>query len=362
VSNIRAAKREDLGQVIELYERTMRSGRPVPPPGLASYFERTLLDHPWADPDIPSLVYETPDGRILGFIGSHVRRLLFDGRPIRMGCAGQLVSDPDQRRLAVGAKLLRSYLSGPQDLTITDGATYVVYEMWLHLGGYALYPGSIGWIRFFRPSRAVGDRLLERKGWERWQRAARPVFSLLDAAVTSIARPSDTDSAVEAEELTPQSLIAHEPDLYADARLRVDYDEPFVEWLFQEMAAVQTRGRLVRRLLRRDGQLLGWYVAYLQPGGWGQVMEVVARSRELDAVLDHLFADAWLSGTVALGGRLEPALFEPLWRRRCMLRHGIPSLFHSRDAEVVAAISLGRSALTRLDGEYWMGHHIEPFR
>jgi hypothetical protein len=36
-------------------------------------------------------------------------------------------------------------------------------------------------------------------------------------------------------------------------------------------------------------------------------------------------------------------------------------LFYSRDPDVLAAISLGKSALTRLDGEYWMGHHTEPF-
>jgi len=36
-------------------------------------------------------------------------------------------------------------------------------------------------------------------------------------------------------------------------------------------------------------------------------------------------------------------------------------LFHTRDPELAAAISLGQSALTRLDGEWWMGHHTEPF-
>jgi hypothetical protein len=67
VSSIRPIERADLEA---LFERTMRSGRPEPPPGARRLFERTLLDNPWADSEIPSLVYKAGDGRILGFIGS----------------------------------------------------------------------------------------------------------------------------------------------------------------------------------------------------------------------------------------------------------------------------------------------------
>jgi hypothetical protein len=362
VSSIRPVERADLGGVTELYERTVRSGRPEPPPGLVGYFERTLLDHPWADPEIPSLVYETGEGRILGFIGSHVRRLIFDGRRIRMGCAAQLVSDPEQRRLAIGARLLRSYLSGPQDLTITDGATALVHEMWVRLGGHAFHPGSISWTRLFRPGRAVGDRWLERRGSERWRRIGRAAWPLLDAPAIRITRPPVPPAGVAAEELVPRAVIEHQADVLGAARLSVDYDEPFLGWLFREMAEVRTRGTLTRRLLRRDGRVLGWYVVYLRERGLSQVMQIAAAKGELDTVLDRLFADAWRSGAAALAGRLEPALYEPLSRRRSVLRYSSRALFHSRDPELAAAISLGRSALTRLDGEWWMGHHTEPFR
>ena len=363
MSSIRPLERNDLPAVVELYERAMRSGRPDPPPGLAPYFERTLVDYPGADPEIPSLVYEGSDGRILGFIGSHVRRLRFDGEPIRMGCSGQLVSDPAQRRLAVGAKLLRSYMSGPQDLTITDGGTDVVHQMWERLGGHILQPSSMVWIRLLRPFRAVGDLWLQRgNGRERWRAPSTPVLSALDKATTKLTRPPLPDAAVETEELSARALLEHESEAFGEARLRADYDEPFVEWLFDEMAAVRSRGRLVRRLVRRDGALLGWYVTHMKPGGLSRVVEVAATKGAMDSVLDRLFTDAWQSGVAALEGRLEPALFEPFLRRRCFVIHGPRALFHSRDPELVAAISLGASGLTRLDGESWMGHHSEPFR
>jgi hypothetical protein len=164
----------------------MRSGRGTPPPWLAAYFERTLLDYPWADPEISSLVFEAGDNRILGFMGSHVRHLLIDERPIRMGCTGQLVTDPRERHLAIGTRLVRTYLSGLQELTITDGATDVVHEIWVRLGGYALHPGSFVWTRLFRPWRAVGEMWLELRRDERPRRFLRPIWAVLDSPMTRL--------------------------------------------------------------------------------------------------------------------------------------------------------------------------------
>jgi GNAT superfamily N-acetyltransferase len=332
------------------------------PPGLAPYFQRTMFDYPWANPQVPPLVFDADDNRIVGFIGSHVRRLVLAGRRIRMGCAGPLFTDPRERHLGIGARLLRSYLAGPQDLTITDGANAVVHEMWVRLGGYALHPGSLIWTRLFRPGRAVGDLWLQRKGTRRLRTAARSAWPAIDAPLSRIAHPPDPPAGVGAEELTPGAMMEHHGDVVGNAVLRVDYDEPFLEWLFREMAAVRTRGTLVRRLVRREERVLGWYVAYLKPRELSQVMDVKAARGELGTVLDCLFADAWRGGAAALEGRLEAALYEPLSSRRCLLRYGTRSLFHSSDPEVLAAISLGKSALTRLDGEWWMGHHTEPFR
>ena len=94
MSAIRPLERADLPQVVSLYEHVARSGSRTPPPGLAAYFERTFLDHPWADAEIPSLVYADGD-KILGFLGSSVRKLELEGRP---GAHG------DQRPAGDGAR------------------------------------------------------------------------------------------------------------------------------------------------------------------------------------------------------------------------------------------------------------------
>jgi hypothetical protein len=364
VSVIRPLERDDLPQVASLYESVSRSGSATPPRGLAGYFEHTLLDHPWADPEIPSLVYLDEQGTVRGFIGSHVRRLSLEGGPIRMACGGQLMSDPAVRNRAAGTLLLRRFFAGPQDLTITDGATEATRRMWRGLGGSVGHLGSISWVRLF-DLRAAGEQALERFGMAAWRPVVRPVLSAVRAVANRVPATSlrVKDPSTRAEDLTPQALLEHLPSVLQHRRLHPDYDERFLVWLFREMAAVRSRGELVKRLIRDEDRVLGWYVAYLQRRGLSQVMQIVARDRDVAAVLDHLFHDAQSAGVAALTGQLEPCLFEVLSQRsrRCFLHLSANFLVYSRNPAVINPILLGEAMITRMDGERWMGHHLEPF-
>ncbi|MGH8907637.1 MAG: hypothetical protein ACRD0K_14220 [Egibacteraceae bacterium] len=364
MSPVRPLELDDIPEVASLYEAVSRSGSRTPPPRLAQYFARTFLDHPWVDPQIPSLVFETGDGRIGAFIGSHVRALRFNGRRIRVGCSGQLVSDPAAGGRGAGALLLRRYLCGPQDLTITDGATPQVRQMWEQLGGSTSFFSSLSWTRFFRPFRFAGDHLLERRGGASWRPLLRPLSSALDGLAARACGPllRMARPPTRGEQLTPQALLEHLPSVAGRLRVRPDYDEESLRWLFQEAARVATRGDLARQLVRdHNGRALGWYVAYLRPGGVGHVLQIAARDRDVAAVIDHLFHHAWRSGATALRGRCEPLLFTPLRQRHCHLRHDALVLVHSRDASLVHAVLTGDGLVTRMEGEWWMGHHIEPF-
>jgi hypothetical protein len=362
MSEIRPFTIDDLDQVTALYERAARSGVDSAPLGLTDYFVRTLVEQPWADPAIPSLVYQGDDGRITGFIGSHVRRARLGERMVRVACSGQLVSDPASRNPATGALLMRAYLNGNQDLTITDGATPLVADMWTRLGGAVLHPASIVWTRLLRPTQAAGDRILTGQERSRWWRAARPVLALVDGAARPLVRPPVPDPELDVRDLTPADLVEQYTAFHATDQLRLELDEPFATWLLRETAAVSSRGDLVAQLVSRSGKPVGWYVAYLAPGATSQVLEVVASSRdELDRVLDHLLARAWEAGSVAVVGRVDPWVFETVARRRLVLRAGERVLVHTRDPDLERVITSGRTRLSRLAGEWWMGHHVEPF-
>ena len=91
-----------------------------------------MLDHPWADEELPSLVAEE-GGEIVGFVGVQARRMRMDGRSIRGVCCTHAVVAPDRRGGAVGALLLSRVLKGPQDVTWADSATDTVARCLRHL-------------------------------------------------------------------------------------------------------------------------------------------------------------------------------------------------------------------------------------
>jgi hypothetical protein len=355
MSEIRPLERDDLPQVVSLYEHVARSGSRTAPPGLAGYFERTFLDHPWADPEIPSLVYADGD-RVLGFLGSSVRRFELDGKPLRMGISGQLVTEPEVRKRAAGAFLMREYMTGAQDLTITDTASDMVRRIWEGVGGETSQLACIGWVRIFRPAQfASAYRGRQQVEPVRQARISQVLDTLASPLARRALRPSPADRK-QSEELTPAGLVSRLAEL--KFRLRPASDEEFAAWLLDEVAAVRSRGTVVKRAVSG-----GWYVYYLVPGGISQVLQVAAEERGAGEVVDHLFADAYERGSAAVQGRLEAYIREPLAQRKALFHQsGYLALVHARDRDVLHAIQAGQALLTRLEGEWWMGHHLEPFR
>jgi hypothetical protein len=360
VPAIRPLERDDLPAVARLYERVMRSGSRSPPPGLVPYFERTLFEYPWYDPEFPPLVYTDGEGRVVGFLGAYSRRLRFEGRPIRMVCSGQLVADPDARVPGVGALLLRKCLAGTQELTITDGATDKVRKLWEGLGGRALSAASTDWIRPLRPWGLTAEVLGRRTRSDRLRRGARTLAPALDGAtarLTSRLRPTRPDTITEA--LTPGAMAELVGALPAEIAVRPDYDEEFLGWLFEALRGVPERGTPVERLVRHpDGRPAGWYVAYIQPEGISRALQLAAESESLGVVLDQLVWEAAQSGSTAVRGRVEPLLLPLLRDRRCFLHPSEWALVHARDPRLLGALAFGRALLTRLEGEWWMGHHV----
>jgi hypothetical protein len=360
---IRALERDDIEQAADLYEAISRSGKRRASRGLAELLERTLFDHPWADPDIPSLVYEHADGRIIGFIASHVRRFTFDGTSVRAGCCGQLVTDLEARSGVVGTLLIRAYMAGDQDLTFTDTASPTVRRLWEGLGGEAAAVHCVGWFRAFRPWASARD-YLARRDRGRLLVLGHPLGSAIDAAAQRLP-PLRLGAAPpgRVEELTPELLIEALPEVSGSLRLLPAYDETFLHHLFAEMATVSHHGELVRTLVRDvDGRPLGWYVYYRRPGAISSVLQVAGHTRDLGTVLDHLFHDAASNGSAGLQGRVEPRLIEPLAARRTAFHaSGYLSLVHARRPELLAVLASGLGLMTRMEGEWWMGYHLLSF-
>jgi hypothetical protein len=358
-AQIRAMRRDEVEQAALLYRFVDRSDWRIPPAEVPRWLERTLFDQPWADPEIPSLVYEDEHGEILGFIGSHVRRMRFDGEPVRLAAGGPLIAHPKVRNRAVGAMLWRRYMAGPQDLTITDGASNEMRLIFERIGGQMMHPANMTWLRVYRPWCYLGNRLLHRNVWvrHRVKPLARRALPALDGPTTRAIpyfRPPHAGGCSD-ELLTPALVLEHLPALTRSLRLVPDYDEPFLEWVFAELHNNRTWGSPQRRLVRgEDGRVLGWYVYFLKPDESCQVLHLAAHSRHTGAVLDNLFAHAIVNGGAAIQGRVEAHILAELGARNAMFRFSARSLVHSRNAELLGALTSGHALLTRLEGEWWM--------
>ena len=334
---------------------------------LEAFFGRTLFDNPAADPEIPSLVYEASDGRITGFIGTQVRPMRFDGRAVRMASASHLVADPDER-LPTGVLLLRAFLTGRQDLTITDTATSTVTRMWLALGGRPRHLGGIEWIRLFKPASTAANMLAHKRRQE--NRVADLVAGAIDSALTAPVHRFLGPPQAEGwgEPLTPASMLESMPELTESFRLVPNYDKTYLDWLFNELARTRPDGRTVATLVRIGSRVAGWHIYRLREGDLSRVAEVVAKPKDTGLVLDHLFEHASAGGAGGLRGRVEPHLLAPVSERRCGLWHIGGRLVHSHDPNLLEAITSGSAMLSMLEGEWtallWPGRmgHAERSR
>jgi hypothetical protein len=274
------------------------------------------------------------------------------------------VTDPEARKRAVGFFLLREFLAGRQELAITDTAVAATRVMWTRIGGQLAHLPSIGWFRLLRPVPFAVDFLRSRRRGAAGQGHGETDGEWISFGLGTRFRPWPTAAPAPAApaELEPRELAELLPELAGTSRLRPDYDPVFLDWLFGEMRAVRTRGSLIARVVRtRERRVLGCYVYYLRRAGVSDVLQVVATPRDVGRVVDDLFAHAKANGAALLRGRLEAPLVEALGSRRCVFRFNGAALVHARDPEVIRAINAGEALLTRMEGEWWMGHHLEPF-
>lgn len=356
MSRVRSLAREDLPAVASLYELVFRSRTSDPPPGLASYFERLFFDHPFVDPELPALVYDEPGEGIVGFIASYPRPFVYRERSLRMGGTGQFVTHPNVRSRGVGALLLRSYLAGAQDFTITDGRPpHIVRAMWERLGGVVNPVASIEWRRVL-----VASKFLRAAHWRGWGGArGQRAWTALNRIVGRSVRPVPP-TGTYSEPLTVDVLLEGVSLLREVFPLRPNYDARSLKWLFRELDAVApARGPLLRQVVRSpEGRILGWYLVLVPRGQVANTLQLVGKGDDVGLVLDQLFHEVAERGAIAIRGGTTPYLYPYLQGRRCVLDATSSwALVHTRDPALLGTILSGRGLITRLDSERWVSAH-----
>lgn len=355
---IRVFTGDDVPAAAALFARVYPEHRWHSQDACESYFREMLFENPWCDPEIPSWVAEE-HGRLCGFYAVMPRRMLLRGRPIRVAVGCQFMIAPENRNSLAALQLTKACISGPQDLTLADGASTQARRMWVAIGGIAPLLYSLHWTRLLRPARHALS-LLEGRGViaRPVALAARPLSAMVDALFTRLPPNrfllEQGDLAQDA--LDPATILAHFSEVAGGSALQPDYDAASLSWLLNQAARKKRHGALrSHSVLGAKRQLIGWYLYYLNAGGAGEVVQITARDGCFDRVLQQLMTDARDNGATALHGRVEPRFVQELSNRYCWLRQEGPwTLIHSRHAEIVAAIEQGDAFLSRLEGEWWL--------
>ena len=354
---IRALQPDDLPAVAKLFQRNFRDWRSPAPRSLELYLGRLFLEHPWYDPDFASRVHCSADGHVNGFLGVLPVKMNFHGRALRAAVSGSLMVEEPAKNPLAGALLLRSFVNGPQDLSISESANAISQGLWAQLGGQALPLYSMEWMRVLHPAR-TGVRLIAEKVpaakllWPfavaadgALSLAPRNPFRLEQARSTSYERDAEVDDA---------SFMDCVQRFAAGFALKPQWDATALAWVLAHSARKERHGKLIRRLVYAGGsQPIGGYLCYGRPNGVVWVLQVLAEPGQTAPILDSLMVNAAHLGSVAVRGRTHPALMNALLRKNCVFFHRSATIVRAREPELVSAIATGDAFITGLAAEAW---------
>jgi hypothetical protein len=352
MSEIRPCLAEDIPAVADLFQKTFRDARKPASPALAPVIRELFFEHPWRDPDLPSRVSED-GGKVVGFIGVLPVHMSFRGRKLRAAVPSSImVAEPEKRPLD-GAKLVRAFLNGPQDLSFSEPISPLAQSMWARMGGETSASESMEWVRILRPA---GLALAFASGHVSALAAARPLARLIDRRMErrSSFKVEPGSGAFRDEDVDDEALFAVIGELTATYSLRPDWDAACLRWQLAHAAGNATRGTLYRRAVHdRKGKPIGCYVYHGRPDQIAWTLLTLARPDAVDAVLGSLLAHAAASGAVAVKGRTQLRLLDPLLRRNAFFFRRHSAVAHSRDDELLAAIRTGNALTSGLAAESW---------
>jgi hypothetical protein len=360
MSHVRPFVEADIPQVARLHEQVFVPSGQSPRSGPDQYrahFSRVFLDNPSREAGLPSLVYEEDDGRVVGFLGVVPRRMSMNGQRFYAALSSRFVVDPASRTAIVAVQLAKSFLEGPQDVSIADEATDVARSIWEGLGGTTALLHSIYWTRPLRPARLALSFLRNRASLVPLAMIADGPSRIVDALATRLPRSHlfQSPPRVFDDELRCETFLARLPE-FAVASLRVEYDEGTLRWLLELAAHRKHVGNLQKVVIRNNEAVVGWYLYLLDRSGVADVLQIAGKPSSIHEVLDHLFYQTWRQGATAVTGRLEPRFLQAFSDKYCLFhRRGPWVLVKARRPEILQAFQSGDTFFSRFDGEWCSG-------
>lgn len=356
---VRPLEASDIDAVTALYYRILRRESSPPPRSLCNYMREFYLDGPFRETDIPALVHVGEDGNITGFVGVHTVPFMHEGKRLRAAFCGALMVDDHKANPLAGARLLKAFFDGPQDISFSETANAVAQSMWEKLRGDVLTGYSMEWFRIFRPSGFCLAFAADKLRLLRW---LAPVARRVDAFLVSKATKNNLGiyiattpvGGLVTEELD-RATFAEQVRKFSQSRaIYPDWSDGYLEHVLDTALDKPGFGEPVMAVVRtRSGEAVGAFLYHYKPGGIGRVLKIMAKPKHCGTVLDLLFADALSRGCVGLRGRTSPDIMEAAPGRAMSFATITSTVIHARNPEIAEPFLKGDCFLTGLSGERW---------
>ncbi|MGI2032712.1 hypothetical protein ACRQ1B_10025 [Rhizobium panacihumi] len=351
---IRDFERGDIDGVARLFQKTFR-GKSKASSSLNACLEHSFFQHPWDEPGIRSKLAVDEDGKLTGFIGVSPARLELEGRQVLAAFAASMMVENPKANPLIGARLLRAFLAGPQDISLTETANRTALGMWQKLG-HPLEPGySFNWMKILRPV-STGVQLAERSIPA--VRLVRPLGRVADRAVAFVRRPQyqgNEGRKLEFRDVTPAEFgraLMVLKDVYA---MRPRWDAGSLEWFLGEAEQKRSFGYPEWRVAYNpDGRPVAAYAYFAKAGGIGWVLQAVSVPARTGELVEDLFAHADAYGCASVRGAAHPWLIPALMQRRAIFLGRAFYVAHARDKSLLEPVKAGQALISGLAGESWM--------
>jgi hypothetical protein len=349
---VRAFGPQDVPAVAGLFQRLFRDRRDDSP-DLRAYFRELFLTAGRIDPELPSYVFIDQTGEVVGFVGVILLVMTLGGRAIRAAVPTSLMVKDPRRHPFAAMSLLRAFLNGPQQLSLTDTASPEVRALWLRLGGATADAYGMDWWRILRPAGFAACRIGGGRLSPVLPALARAADQAFEAIAQSRSRFQIEPAPARSEDVADPALIGLFAALTDRIALKPDWTSDGLPWRLEHAARRAGHGALFRRVVFVRGKPVGCYLYNARDGEIARVIELVAQPSAYGVVLADLAAHARAAGAVALRGRTRPDLASALIQARCFYTHRLSALVHTREPEILAAVTSGNALLTGLSGDTW---------
>ncbi|MEB2846983.1 hypothetical protein GAO09_16310 [Rhizobiales bacterium RZME27] len=360
MGQIRALAAADIPAVAGLFQKAFRRTDAAPSDAFVACLRTLYVDHPLVHDSLPSLVHESKAG-ISGFISRHRLPMQIGGRAVNGALFGTIMADKGAGHSLIGPKLLKAALAGPQDFSFADTTSDISRTLGQRLGCTPLPSHSLNWLRIIRPTQWLADQVTQRF---RPFGLLAPVAGAADDMLRRRIHPNRPRWFAHGAQNAAKGAATTDIGAEKFAALFLALSRRFAlqpRWDCEDITTL-SRQAMEKRLFGtphfgavtdQHGTEIGCFLYHLKKGSTARVLQVLAAPGVEGVVLDALITNAADKGAAAVIGRTEAWLMEAMLGRRIGFTNTASSMVHSRDADILAAVTRGDVLLNGFVGEQW---------